>query len=203
MARRLVDDGYVVILPDYRVRCRDGSDIEDAVTDAKAAYAWVQQHADELRIDANRVAIGGESAGGQLALMATLDRQTNPRPFALLLFNPVVDLVELSSQLWIDQATARRLSPVAQPLDALPPSLILHGTADTRISIQSVRRFCKAGTAVGRLCQLQEYRGLDHGFFHSRTASQDGAAPPFDDALQRVRRFLAEQAEAPADRQSR
>jgi acetyl esterase/lipase len=40
--------------------------------DAKAAVRWLRQHADELGIDAGRVGIAGESAGGHLAALVGL-----------------------------------------------------------------------------------------------------------------------------------
>ncbi|CCH88184.1 Esterase/lipase-like protein [Modestobacter italicus] len=40
--------------------------------DAKAAVRWLRQHADELGLDAGRVGIAGESAGGHLAALVGL-----------------------------------------------------------------------------------------------------------------------------------
>jgi acetyl esterase len=139
----LVDDGHVVILPDYRVRCRDGSSIDDALDDARAAYAWVVSKHALLGIDPAKAVVGGESAGGHLALMTAIDSKAAPHPAAVLLFNPVVDLAAISTQLWIDRETAQRLSPLARRIGDLPPTLILHGTADTRISFA-----CRGRAAV-------------------------------------------------------
>ncbi len=65
-----------------------------ALDDAAAALAWVAQHAAELRIDASRIAVGGDSAGGNLAgVLALMGRDgTLPASVFQLLFYPAVDL---------------------------------------------------------------------------------------------------------------
>lgn len=45
------------------------------VTDGVSALRWLKQHGDELGMDANRVVTGGASAGGHIALLATLQRE--------------------------------------------------------------------------------------------------------------------------------
>jgi acetyl esterase len=53
---------------------------------AVAAWRWAQAHATELGIDADRIALGGDSAGANLALVAALVlRDAGDRPDALLL----------------------------------------------------------------------------------------------------------------------
>lgn len=85
------------------------------ITDARSAIRWMKQHADELGIDPNRIITGGGSAGGHLAVMASLveglDDPSDPKEFdtkvvAHLLYNPAFaeagkdrdDLVDVFSQ---------------------------------------------------------------------------------------------------------
>ena len=57
--------GAVVLSVDYRLAPEHP--IPAPLDDCYAALAWLHQHADELNVDGNRIAIGGESAGGGLA----------------------------------------------------------------------------------------------------------------------------------------
>lgn len=73
-----------------------------AVEDSAAATRWVIEHAADLRIDASRVAVGGDSAGGNLAAVMALmarDGALPPVAFQLLIY-PATDMamVTVSSQ---------------------------------------------------------------------------------------------------------
>ncbi len=64
-----------------------------APNDAYAAYTWVLDHAKEINGDASRVAVGGESAGGNLATVVSLMARDKKAkiPVHQLLVYPVVD----------------------------------------------------------------------------------------------------------------
>lgn len=64
----VAERGFVVASIEYRT-LRTGT-YADAVDDVAAAVAFLRQHAHEFRIDRERVALWGESAGGYLAAMA-------------------------------------------------------------------------------------------------------------------------------------
>ena len=99
-ATHLALRGLVTVLVDYRVQCRNGTTILDAVADAKSAMRWVRGHADELEVDPSRIAAVGSSAGGQLAAATALvpglddpaDEKVDAKPNALVLYNPALDL---------------------------------------------------------------------------------------------------------------
>ncbi|WP_103063073.1 alpha/beta hydrolase [Actinomyces qiguomingii] len=63
--------GTTVISVFYRL-CTGGVHYPVPHDDAYAAYRWVREHAAELGIDAARIAVGGASAGGNLAAGVTL-----------------------------------------------------------------------------------------------------------------------------------
>lgn len=68
--------GCVVASVDYRLAPENAYPVP--LEDCYAALVWLVEHADELGIDATRVSVGGESAGGNLAaLVAILARDRN------------------------------------------------------------------------------------------------------------------------------
>lgn len=88
--------GCAVIAVDYRLAPEHR--FPAAFDDALAATRWVQGHADSLRIDPERMAVGGDSAGGNLAASVAIAARDNhdgrgPLPLALqLLIYPAVDM---------------------------------------------------------------------------------------------------------------
>ncbi|WP_338762361.1 alpha/beta hydrolase [Massilia sp. METH4] len=83
--------GAVVVSPDYR-RAPEHR-FPAAPEDAFATYRWVLEHAGELQGDAERVAVAGESAGGNLAAVVALMARDKdvPAPVHQLLLYPVVN----------------------------------------------------------------------------------------------------------------
>jgi len=68
MAQRVALHGYVTIPVEYRLSTEAKFPI--ALFDIKAAIRWVKANADKYGIDTTRIAIEGNSAGGQLAALA-------------------------------------------------------------------------------------------------------------------------------------
>jgi len=65
-----------------------------AVTDCIAAARWVHDHAGELKLDGSRLAVGGDSAGGNLAAVVAIDARDRgfPRIAFQLLIYPATDM---------------------------------------------------------------------------------------------------------------
>jgi acetyl esterase len=83
--------GCAVVSVDYRVAPEHR--YPAAVEDAFAALRWVQRNAGELHLDAARMAVGGDSAGGNLAAVAAIlarDAGDVPLAFQLLIY-PATD----------------------------------------------------------------------------------------------------------------
>lgn len=83
--------GCAVIAVDYRLAPENR--FPAAVDDALAATQWVSAHATELRLDGLRLAVGGDSAGGNLAAVVAIaarDSGNLPIAFQLLIY-PATD----------------------------------------------------------------------------------------------------------------
>jgi acetyl esterase/lipase len=163
----------IVISADYPI---NGNPIESTMA-ARAVVCWVTVHAKSLAIDLNHLALSGGSAGGQLAIAASIPNpvsagechDANPSPAnMLILFNPVLDL----SAFWKRKAQMplEGVSPMVLVHDhALPPTLILQGTADTIAPVDVARTFVRLARAQGsKDIVLVEFDGRQHGFFNNK-----------------------------------
>ncbi|MGB6582380.1 MAG: alpha/beta hydrolase, partial [Streptosporangiaceae bacterium] len=87
---RLTTQGFAVAAIDYRLsgEARFPAPLEDVRT----AIGWVRDHAASYRLDAGRVFLWGDSAGGHLALLAAL---TGSIVHGVVAWFPVTDLAGL------------------------------------------------------------------------------------------------------------
>ncbi len=166
-----------------------------AVRDALAAFRWAVRHAPQLGADAERVAVGGDSAGGNLsAVTAQLAaRDGDPSPALQLLIYPAVDLTDArtaSGRLFADgfyltendrqwftrhylsgteaDATDPRVSPaLAEDLSRLPPAIVVTAGFDPLRDEGEAyaEALRKAGTSVA----LERAPELIHGFINMTT----------------------------------
>ena len=185
----LADRGLVSITVDYRVRSRHGTTPFEAVDDAVAAMVWIRDHAEELGVDPDRIAAGGGSAGGHLAAMTALVPE-RPVPQALILFNPIldIDIPAIRERIgWIELQNFFEISPILRVTSPLPPTLVLHGTDDPIVPIQSSEAFLEtAQAALTEDIELVAYPGKTHEFYHhGLNANRD-----FKETMERVAEFL-------------
>jgi acetyl esterase/lipase len=149
-AKYFAQRGLVTIRAEYRDSIRDQATVNICLHDALSAMRWVRQHAAQLGIDAHRIVASGGSAGGFLAaaVAATADLKVpgddmsiSPVPNALVLFNPVVDLVAAERpDLTNEPASLKDISPAYHLTSTYPPAVILIGSEDRFLGqIQSWR----------------------------------------------------------------
>jgi len=177
-ARHFAKRGMIAITADYRVKSRHGVQVVDCVKDAKAAIAWVRENASRLGIDPNKIAASGGSAGGHLAACTGTVKgfDNDERPNALILFNPACTLAPIEG--WEPRgagaglnaerigAKPQAVSPTHHIGPHTPPTLILHGKADTTVPYASVVAFENEMKKAERPCKLVGYEGAGHGFFN-------------------------------------
>ncbi len=187
-AQHLADRGIVGITADYRTKNGHGTTPFECVKDAVAAMRYARAHAPAYGIDPDRLGAGGGSAGGHLAMaLATLtadwiDDQPpasdtladiSQRPDALVLFNPVYDnSPEGYGQNRLGDRW-REFSPVHNLHAEMPPTLVLLGTKDKLIPVETAEKVRDEMTALGVRSDLILYPDQPHGFFNPRPESME------------------------------
>jgi acetyl esterase len=148
-----------------------------AIDDVVAAIRFVRDHAAEYRIDPDRMALIGESAGGQLAGMAAF---ADASVKAVVLLYAPTDLVALLNSSELIPSSIRdtlkdtpfeglliarlaQLSPISKVRPGMPPFLLIHGTADPLVPFEQSRAMCNKMRSVGASCELFPVPGAGHG----------------------------------------
>ncbi|MFF3641638.1 alpha/beta hydrolase [Streptomyces sp. NPDC002564] len=175
--------GAVVVSVGYRLAPEHP--FPAALEDACATLRWTAGHADELGVDPARIAVGGHSAGGNLAAAVALwsrDHQGPPICFQLLNEAGLDDRMETWSARhftdtpWSTRATVatawrhylgdRTATPYAAParaadLSGLPPAYIATAEFDPNRDedIAYAQRLLQSGVSV----ELHQWPGTFHG----------------------------------------
>jgi acetyl esterase len=178
--------GCAVVAVDYRVGPEHR--FPAAVDDAVAAARWVREHAAALNVDPQRLAVGGDSAGGNLAAVVciALRDAAEPLPAFQLLIYPATDMRAVAPShghhaqgylLTADtiayfrghyvadasQWTDWRASPLlADDLGRLPPALVL--TAGFDPLRDEGRQYADALSGAGTPAQVLCFERQIHGF---------------------------------------
>lgn len=151
-----------------------------AVNDVESAVAFVRSHADEYGIDPHRIALVGESAGGQLAEMAALRAKPESEVSAVVALYAPSDLVTLAKTSdyvpkalrdsvrgtpWesIILAGLGQLSPINNVRRDMPPFLLIHGTSDALVPFQQSVDMCAQMRKAGATCEVYPVEGGGHG----------------------------------------
>ena len=87
-------------------------------------------------------------------------------PKALLLFNPVFDNgPDGFGHQWV-KPYWKEISPIEHIDDQTPPAMVLLGTEDTYIPVETAKRFERLMKENGRRCDLHIYEGKKHGWYN-------------------------------------
>jgi len=194
-ARWAASLGMVGIAPDYRTKGRHDTPPQAATADSRAALHWLQVHATELGLDPARVVVGGNSAGGHVALwtaLATTPPGSDPaeaplhKPAALILFSSVSDTsAEHGYTPWRFGADTTALSPLHQLDSRMPPVLAFHGDADQTVPVRQAIALRDRLMATGNTCELHIVPGGGHNFGNDVPAWQEKSRALMQDFLWR------------------
>jgi len=184
-----------------------------AVEDAYATYEWVREHAAELGGDPERIAVAGESAGGNLAaVVAQMAKEQGALPVFQLLVYPITNhdfdtpsmresegakplSTEMMRWFWDHyleneaDGDSPKASPLRSPdLGGLPPALVVLAEVDPLRSEgeQYADRLRDAGVDV----EVRQYDGVTHEFF-GMTAVLEPAREAVSLAAERLRAAFA------------
>ena len=186
----------------------------EPLDDVVAISRWIHQHANEIGVDANRLAIGGDSAGANLALAAALDlRDTGEQLFkCLLLFYGVYahdhdtpshqqfgrdGRYTLSSAAmdccWrmyladLEQDKDPRAAPLYADMRDLPPAYVMCGSLDPLLD-DSHQLYAKMKQA-GIDARKRIFDGVTHSFM-SHIGQLDLAVQAWQEAADYLRATL-------------
>lgn len=172
----------------------------DAVDDAYGALGWLASPKvlDRLRLDARRIAVGGDSAGGTLAaVVARLARdEAGPHLGGQLLIYPITAyLADTPSArenaegmglegaflpwMWeqylrspADAKDPRAVPALVEDLSRLPPALVI--TAECDILRDEAEQYAARLRAAGVDVEAARYGGMIHSFLDYRGVADDG-----------------------------
>ena len=134
------------------------------VTDAVSALRWFKQHADELGIDPNRIVVGGGSAGGHIALLATLQRDLDDPADPKGIDTSVLGYLFFCSAFTADgKDDDKSVDAFAQLKPGIAPSLFLFGEQDPWLS--ATEKLVSALRKTGARADLLVADKVGHMFF--------------------------------------
>ena len=160
-----------------------------APNDCLDALKWAHKNAKQLGADPTRIAVGGDSAGGNLsAVVSQLAAGKTYAPAAQLLIYPVVDLERVypshsayGKGLFLDQTdmdnakvaylggtrvkrTDPRVSPIFGQLEGLAPALLITAELDTLRDEGEL--YAVKLREAGTHCDAYRVEGQGHGFIN-------------------------------------
>lgn len=204
----LAQQGYVVILPTYRM-IKDGP-FPACLHDVKNSVRWLRAHAKKYNVDPNRIGAYGNSAGGTLALTVALTaneadlegdgsygefsselqavvcsgavgdmrHKHHSRRAAAVYRNLAGALVRGTTEEQI-QSVMRRASPSSHISKDAPPILLVHGAKDTVVFIDSTDEFHQRMKSAGATIEYLRFEDGTHGVMNQKSQTTSPAMLKF------------------------
>jgi acetyl esterase len=188
VCRKLAEEGQLIVISvDYRLAPEHK--FPAAVDDAITATQWIADNARSLGVDASRLAVGGDSAGGNLAAVVAISARdgNGPAIAGQVLIYPATDFAmthpshsEPETSILLTHSVIRwfrdhylnnaadihdwRASPArARTLIGLPPAYVLTAGADPLRDEGD--EYAQRLKAAGVVVTYRHFAGQFHGFF--------------------------------------
>ncbi len=182
---RLVAAGFAVARVSYRFSAEARYPAQ--LLDVRAAIGWLRANAERFGLDASRLGVWGESAGGHLAALACLAPEDGVEVQAGVIWYAPSDLLTMQEQNRADSEIdhnaadspaglllgapimevkddARAASPVTYARGDAPPMLLVHGAEDRVVPVGQSEELHAALLACGADSVLTVVEGADHCF---------------------------------------
>lgn len=122
LARRT---GMAVFAPNYRLMPENSR--LNTIEDARATYDWLLENGPDGAAPIAKLALAGDSAGGNLVLMLSnwARANANRQPDAVIAFSPTTDATLSSPSMKANLATDHMLRPMLKPILKMPKLFLL------------------------------------------------------------------------------
>lgn len=211
----LLNNGIACATIEYRLTRVGKSTAYDCVVDCKDAARFIMKNAEDYSLDANRMGLWGDSAGGHLCLMTGLAdnnrflgdeslKKFNRGFLCVASYYPLTSFINheflkgsnfdkperfiplLGGLVSEKQDMAKLLSPVKWIDKNSPPVLLLHGEQDKVLPIQQSIFLEEIGKAKGADIQLLRVKNADHSF------NGENPSPSMEEINKIAARFMIE-----------
>ena len=173
--------GYVCVCSEYRLSHESSWPAQ--INDVKAAMRWLRANAARLGVDENRICVSGNSAGAHLALMLAAARDGQLEgdggnaaissrcaavvaiyPPTLLRVGHADDAIGKLLGGNVSRAVEDEASPLTYARADFPPTMLIHGNADTIVPVSASFEMYNALAQAGAAVELHIYDGVPHAF---------------------------------------
>jgi acetyl esterase/lipase len=191
----IVQHGFALASINYRLAPKDTYPSQS--NDLSCALQYLRLHAKENHIDAKRVVLMGDSAGGQLAALDALKFESSQTIAGVIVLYGVTDLEgqlqrspnpDRNAAAFLGSrslALAKVASPVSYVGPNAPPFLIIHGVNDATVKIEQSRKLAAALWSAGNRAEFIEVHHAGHAF-----GSASGGTPNMTELNNRIDQFI-------------
>ena len=172
--------GMVAVAVEYRVASKHQSTPEDSLEDAQMAMLWLRHNHATLGVDPNRIIAAGAASGAHMALSLAMLPEVlevdgfTARPLGVIALSAIVNTGKKGTEhpRFPDPKQAHKNSPSNNVRKGLPPTLLVHGKADTIVPYTEVAKFAKLMKRKKNPCEFIDFEAVNHSFFNFNVSAK-------------------------------